>query len=154
MKLRYIIIASIFTFGFFSCNSSTQNDSEVEAAINANLIGDASVEVKDGVAIITGTFEDKKSQDNAIEDAENTFGVKSVIDNSTVLGSMEPNELLDSAVSSIIRPYKDVSAQVQDSTITLSGSIEEKNLNQMLDNLKATNPKKINNNLLVIEEQY
>lgn len=155
MILKQLILACAFISGFgtilSSCNSQTIKDKQIKAQIEADLGKDVTVDVKDGIAIFRGTFKDEVRRDAVIEDSKNIPGVRSVVDSTRVEipVTVNPNEILDSSVNSVVSAYKGVFSQVQDSTITLTGTISKSDLPRLMESLNSLKPKKIDNNLLV-----
>lgn len=155
MILKQLILACAFISGLgiilSSCNSQTRKDTQIKAQIEADLSKDVTVDVKDGIAIFRGTFKDEIRRDAVIEDSKNIPSVKSVVDSTVVEVpvTVDPNEILDSSVSSVVSAYEGVFSQVQDSTIALTGTISESDLPRLMESLNSLKPKKIDNNLLV-----
>jgi hypothetical protein len=58
-----------------------------------------------------------------------------------------PDDVLTEGVKAAIKDYPGVNAGVEKGVITLSGSIEKKNLPELMETLKALRATRINNNL-------
>src|SRR5687767_882153 len=121
----------------------------VEAALRANPeTAGLMVDVKDGVATVSGEAKDEAAKAKATELATAVKGVKSVENNVSVALPPPPVEItaddpLTSAVKDATKDYPTVTATVKDGVISVSGELKSdswKKLKMTLDGLK---PKKV-----------
>lgn len=154
--LAVIMIA--LAVGFVSCKPKDADiKTAVEQAISAipDAAG-ATIEVKDGIATITGEFKDETARIAAETAAKAVKGVKSVVNNGTVAAPVvvAPVEIsadaaLISAVADAVKDFGTVKADVKDGIITLTGEIQKTNLPKLMMSLNALKPKKVDNKLTV-----
>jgi len=147
--------------GFVSCKPKDADiKTAVEQAISA--IPDASgatIEVKDGVATISGEFKDEAAKAAAEAVAKAVKGVKSVVNNGTiaapvVTAPVAPVEVsadaaLISSVADATKDFTTVKADVKDGVVTLTGEIKKTDLPKLMQSLNALKPKKVDNKLTV-----
>jgi hyperosmotically inducible protein len=154
--LAVIMIA--LAVGFVSCKPK---DADIKTAIEQAIsaipdAAGATIEVKDGIATITGEFKDETARIAAETAAKAVKGVKSVVNNGTVAAPVvvAPVEIsadaaLISAVADAVKDFSTVKADVKDGIITLSGEIQKTNLPKLMMSLNALKPKKVDNKLTV-----
>jgi osmotically-inducible protein OsmY len=147
-----IIAAAMLLTGIASCGPK---DAEVKMAVETILKDNPGVmvDVKDGVATLSGKFTDdatKAAAENAIKAVS---GVKSVVDNATVTPPAPPSadESLKSSVSAALQPYSGLNASVQDGVLMLSGTLKKQDLPKVMQLLSALHPKKIVNKATIIK---
>jgi len=122
----------------------------VEAALQANPeTAGLMVDVKDGVATVSGEAKDEAIKAKATELATAVKGVKSVENNVSIAAPPPPpveitaDDPLTSAVKDATKDYPTVTATVKDGVISVSGELKSdswKKLKMALDGLK---PKKV-----------
>ena len=144
--------------GFVSCKPKDADiKTAVEQAISAipDAAG-ATIEVKDGIATITGEFKDETARIAAETAAKAVKGVKSVVNNGTVAApvvvapvEVSADAALISAVADAVKDFGTVKADVKDGIITLTGEIQKTNLPKLMMSLNALKPKKVDNKLTV-----
>jgi hyperosmotically inducible protein len=154
--LAVIMIA--LAVGFVSCKPKDADiKTAVEQAISAipDAAG-ATIEVKDGIATITGEFKDETARIAAETAAKAVKGVKSVVNNGTVAApvvvapvEVSADAALISAVADAVKDFGTVKADVKDGIITLTGEIQKTNLPKLMMSLNALKPKKVDNKLTV-----
>lgn len=154
--LAVIMIA--LAVGFVSCKPKDADiKTAVEQAISAipDAAG-ATIEVKDGIATITGEFKDETARIAAETAAKAVKGVKSVVNNGTVAApvvvapvEVSADAALISAVADAVKDFGTVKADVKDGIITLTGEIQKTNLPKLMMSLNALKPKKVENKLTV-----
>jgi hyperosmotically inducible protein len=154
--LAVIMIA--LAVGFVSCKPKDADiKTAVEQAISAipDAAG-ATIEVKDGIATITGEFKDETARIAAETAAKAVKGVKSVVNNGTVAApvvvapvEVSADAALISAVADAVKDFSTVKADVKDGIITLTGEIQKTNLPKLMMSLNALKPKKVDNKLTV-----
>ena len=161
MKKNLVIIAvALMAFSMPSCKSKVKDadvTTSVETTLKANPdYANVMVEVKDGVATLSGTVNDEASKVAAEASAKNIDGVKSVTNNITVAAPPPPpvvevtaDELLTTSVKDAIKDNTGVMADVKDGVITLTGEIKKTDLPKLMQKLNALKPKKIENKLTI-----
>ena len=153
MKLKRIslslAVATALTFGMASCGPK---DADIKSEIESKLSGNSgvNVDVKDGVATLSGTFMDEASKAAAEAAAKTVKGVKSVVDNATVPPPpapvmISPDDALKNNVSMALKNYSGLMADVSGGVVTLTGQIKKTDLPKVMMAMSALHPKKIVN---------
>lgn len=152
MKRILAILAIVaFTFALPSCKGKSDADlkTAVEAALQTNPdLSGAMVEVKDGVATITGELKDAATQAAVEAAVKGVKGIKSVTNSSTVAPPPAPVEVtvddaLTAAVKDAIKDNAGIAAVVKDGIVTLSGEIKKADLPKLVQKVQALKPKKV-----------
>ena len=161
MKLTKVLmaVAIIATTLFVSCSPK---DADIKATIEEKIkttpaMTGATVEVKDGVATISGEVKDPDCKTMCEKEIIGIKGVKSVVNNCTVPAPPPPpapvviaaDDPLSKAVTDAIKDYPGVKAEVKDGVITLTGDIKKDALKKLMPVLQALKPKKVDNKLTV-----
>ena len=161
MKLTKVLmaVAIIATTSFVSCSPK---DADIKAAIEEKInttpgMMGTSVEVKDGIATISGELKDPDSKVMCEKEVAGVKGVKSVVNNCTVAPPPPPpapvviaaDDPLTKAVMDAIKDYPGVKADVKDGIITLTGDIKKDALKKLMPVLQSLKPKKVDNKLTV-----
>jgi len=142
------IVSSTFT-GCKSKLKDTDIKTAVETAIAANPdLSGLMVDVKDGIATITGQVKDPNAQSALQTLVAAVKGVKSVQNNVTVTPPPPPVEItaddpLTTAVKDATKDFPSVTATVKEGIISVTGELKAdawKKLKMILDGLK---PKKV-----------
>ncbi len=138
--------------------SCKTKDSDIQSSYQKEISNDAqlssiSATVNDGVITLTGQCPDQACRTNAEEKARKTKGVKSVVNNISV-GSPAPVVIEDDAtlrtsVNNVVRNFSGVNADVNGGIVTLRGNIARDDLQRLMPQLHALNPKNIDNQLTV-----
>jgi len=152
-KLLLLFAAIALIIGTTPGCKSKVNDAEIETSAKAALaanpdLKEISVDVKDGIATITGEVKDPDDQTSAQAAVAAVKGVKSVQNNVSVAAPAPSVEItaddpLTVAVRDATKDYPTVTATVKDGVITVSGELKAddwKRLKMKLDGLK---PKKV-----------
>lgn len=143
--------------GFFQLQSCKEKnkDADINAAIqsktqtDANLAG-VNATVADGVVTLTGQCADENCKTNAESAVKDIDGVKKVVNNITVAPvNINPDQELTSGVQRITARYEGVEGEVNDGVITLRGQLKRDSLQQLMMDLNALRPKKIENQLVL-----
>ena len=136
-----------------SCKSQEKKDAAAKATIEATLNPGATVDVKDGVATLNGTFPDDATKMAAVEAAKKVADVKSVVDNSTVPAPapvvISPDQALTTSVNEVIAKYPGVTAQVMNGVVTLTGTTNRADLQNLMQALNELHPAKVENKLTI-----
>jgi hypothetical protein len=154
-KSLFLLIFAI-SVAFVSCKPK---DADIKTAIEQAIaaVPDASnavIDVKDGVATITGEFKDDATK-AAIETAAKAVkGVKSVVNNGTVTPPPPPvtisaDDTLIKGVADAVKDFTTVKVDVKDGVVTLTGEIKKASLPKLMQSLMALKPKKVDNKLTV-----
>lgn len=146
-------LATGLTTGFISCKSQEKKDAEAKAKIEAAAPG-VTVEVKDGVATLSGTVADDAAKAAAEDAAKKVEGVKSVVNNTAVTPPpapvvINPDEALITAANAAVKDFPGVTASVAAGVVTLNGEIKKADLPKLMQAVNAIKPKKVDNKLVV-----
>lgn len=149
------LVAGLAT-GMTSCKSQDKKDAEAKAKIEAAAPG-VVVEVKDGVATLSGEVADGAAKTAAEEAAKKVDGIKSVVNQTTVTPPapapapvvINPDDALTTAASAAIKEYSGVTVTVKDGIVTLNGEIKKADLPKLMQKVNEIKPKKVENKLTV-----
>lgn len=157
--LQLGIVLTLSSGAFFTaCNnqpkdSKIQSDFSDKAKSNPQL-ANITASVNEGVLTLNGQCPDENCRSSAEQAAREVKGVKSVVNNISVTPATAPVVVADDAtlknsVNDVVKKYKDVNADVQNGEVTLRGSIKRDDLQKLMMDLNALNPKKVNNQLTI-----
>jgi hyperosmotically inducible periplasmic protein len=128
-------------------------DADVKALIETALKADpmaanTTVDVKDGVATISGECKDDACKAHCAEMVKGIKGVKEVVNNCTVAPPPPPVEItaddpLTKAVTDAIKSFPGISATVKDGVVSLVGSITKLDKQKLMMAINALKPKKV-----------
>ena len=162
-SLLLIAAVALMSSSIPACKSKVKDadiDTAAEAALasNPDLKG-LSVDVKDGVATITGEVKDATAQAAAQSAVAAVKGVKSVQNNVTVASptatapvTITPDDPLAAGVKDATKDFPSVTATVNEGVIAVSGELKAddwKKLKMSLDGLK---PKRVDASALKISK--
>ncbi len=158
MKLQLSrMLLLLFAIGLFSttivgCKNKAK-DADIKTAIEAALVDNPAaegviVDVKDGVATISGQLKDQASKDAITTIVTGVKGVKSVVNNATVAVAPPPptisaDDALTTAVTDALKAFPGVTATVKDGVISLSGKIAKADRQKLMMVLQSLKPKKV-----------
>ncbi len=155
LSIGLLLVAAIAT----SCKSSTEKDAAAKLSIEKTLDPGISVQVKDGVATVTGVFIDEASREKALKDIKATSGIKSVVDQSEISQApatpspeavtIHADDQLNNDLKTVLSAFPNVQSSVKDGVVTLTGSVERNVLPQLMQAVNATHPKKVENQLQI-----
>ncbi|MFA6058388.1 MAG: BON domain-containing protein [Taibaiella sp.] len=153
--LAFAIVAGLAT-GITSCKSQEKKDAAAKAKIEA-LVPGVSVEVKDGVATLSGEMDSDAAKAAAADAAKGVEGVKSVVNNTTIHEAapppapvvINPDEALITASMAVLKEYPGVVSAVKDGVITLTGEIKKADWMKLKPALDALRPKKVENKMTI-----
>jgi hyperosmotically inducible periplasmic protein len=156
LKLSWFSIF-ICLLGFFQLQSckGKNRDTEINTAIQSKIQTDANLTgvnatVADGVVTLAGQCADENCKTNAENAIKDIDGVKKVVNNITVAPvTINPDQELSSGVQRITARYEGVQGEVNDGVITLRGQLKRDSLQQLMMDLNALRPKKIDNQLVL-----
>lgn len=130
-------------------------DAEIQTAINSktqtdpNLAG-VSATVVNGEVTLTGSCADEPCRQNAEKAVKDVDGVKKVVNNITVAPvTVTPDTQLESSVKEVASRYEGVQASVSDGVVTLRGTVKRDQLQNLMQDINALRPKRIDNQLVI-----
>jgi len=143
--------------GMTSCKSQEKKDAEAKAKIEAAAPG-VVVDVKDGVATLSGEVTDEAAKTAAEEAAKKVEGVKSVVNQTTVAPPpapapapvvVNPDDALNTAAAAAIKEYPGVTVTVKEGVVTLNGETKKADLPKLMQKVNEIKPKKVENKMTV-----
>lgn len=155
MKLSKILMGLLLSISVLaiSCKS---NDADIKTDAQKVLPAEARVEVMDGVATLSGEFKDEASKNNAVEALAKFKGVKSVVNNASVMQSTAPEQIdtasdmmLNNGVNDATKDFPTVKAEINGGVITLTGEINKSSLPKLMMAINELKPRKIENRLTI-----
>lgn len=157
-KIVTILSLSALTL-FVSCKPS---DTDVQKNVTEVLKTSPGVivEVKDGVATLTGNVEDPVIASAAVAAAEKVKGVKSVTNNVMVTPApvapqpqvaITPDEMLNNAVKDATKDFPGITTTVTDGVIAVNGTLSASKWKTLKMSLDALQPKKVDAKGLTIK---
>jgi hyperosmotically inducible periplasmic protein len=161
----FMIAFAAMAISFASCKSSPK-DADIKAAVETALKADPMaaglmVDVKDGVATLSGQCKDNDCKTHCAELVKGIKGVKSVVDNCTIEPPPPPvvpvvtdaaADALTKAVTDALKDFPGVVGTVKDQVLTLTGEIAKDKVQKLmisLNALKAMGLKSIDSKSLV-----
>ena len=162
MKRFFLQLGLLFTLSLgvllTACNnqpkdSKIASDFGEKAKLNHQLLS-VTATVTEGIITLARQSQDANCTSSAEQAAREIKGVKSVVNTIVVSPTTAPvvvadDNTLKNNVDEAIKPYKDVTADVQNGEITLRGSIVRDDLQKLMMDLNGLNPKKVTNQLTV-----
>ena len=158
MKLKLprilLMVCAIALLGATSTGcKKKQSDADIKAAVETALKAEpmstvTMVDVKDGVATLSGECKDDMCKASCEKTAAAVKGVKSVVNNLTVVAPPPPpvvaaDDPLTSAVNDALKAFSGVSATVKDGIISVTGKIAKADRQKLMMALQALKPKKV-----------
>jgi len=159
-KILFIGLALI-SLNLLACKPK---DSDIKAAVEQKINGMADIanpviEVKDGVATISGVCKDEATKQTFETSVSTVKGVVSVVDNCTLIppppiAQTSPvltasDSLLVKGVMDATKDFPGVKSTVKEGVITLTGEIKKSSLPKLMMTLNSLKPKKVENQLEV-----
>ncbi len=165
MKLTKLLmaIAIVSTVSFVSCGPKDADiQTAVQAKINAmpDMVKGATVEVKDGVATLSGECKDEMCKAECEKAAKEVKGVKSVVSNFTIAAPPPPppapvvitaDDPLTKGVTDATKDFPGVTATVNDGVVSVTGEISKANWKKLKMALDGLRPKKVDGSGLTIK---
>lgn len=140
-------LALAVSFGSTSCKKKISDaDLTTQATTVVSANPNATVEVKDGVAHLSGTFASQADKDAMIAKLKATEGIKDVMDMATVAAPtpVTTTSAVDPAnvqkVKDALKDFPSVKADVVNGELTLTGNVspeQAKKIKQSVDALKV-----------------
>ncbi|MEC5157756.1 BON domain-containing protein [Chryseobacterium sp. MP_3.2] len=149
-------LALAVSFGSISCKKKvTDAELQTQATTVVTSNPNASVEVKDGTAHLSGTFADQASKDSMIASLKAIPGVKEVMDMSTVaeavvvetVSAVDP--MVQQKVTDAVKDFPSVNVEVVNGELTLTGNISPAQAKQVKMSVDALQAGKVNYNYTV-----
>lgn len=148
-------LALAVSFGSISCKKKvTDAELQTQATTIVTSNPNASVEVKDGTAHLSGTFADQAEKDNMIASLKAIPGVKDVMDMSTVAPVVvETTAAVDPAnvqkVTDALKDFPSVTSEVVNGELTLTGNVSPEQARKIKMSVDALQVGKVNYNYTV-----
>ena len=149
-------LALAVSIGSISCKkkvSDAELQTQATTVVTANP--NASVEVKDGTAHLSGTFADQASKDNMIASLKAIPGVKDVMDMSTIAAPVvvettsEVDPMVQQKVTDAVKDFPSVKVEVINGELTLTGNVSPAQARQVKMSVDALKAGKVNYNYTV-----
>ena len=155
MRKNFLLATLVFASLLCSCKAS---DSKIQEAarVSATAIDPGvNVAVNDGVVTLTGEVKDQATQDALANSVKDVKGVKSVVNNTTVIASqveVNPDNLIRAAIEEnfLQKGIRGVDFTVAGGVVTLTGEISRNDLQKVMQAANEAKPKKVNNELKII----
>lgn len=146
-------LALTVSFASISCNKKVSDaDLQTQATTVVTSNPNATVEVKDGTAHLSGTFEDQAAKDQMIASLKAIPGIKDVMDMSTVAPAV-PVNTVDPAnmqkVTDALKDFPSAKAEVVNGELTLTGNVSPAQAQKIKMSMDGLQIGKYNNNLTV-----
>ncbi|GAB0156957.1 hypothetical protein CHRYSEOSP005_22250 [Chryseobacterium sp. Alg-005] len=153
-------LAVAVSFGSVSCKKKVSDaDLQTQATTVVTSNPNASVEVKDGVAHLSGTFADQASKDAMIAQLKAINGVKDVMDMSTIAAPapaaapVDTTSAVDPAiqqkVQDAVKDFPSVKVEVVNGELTLTGNVSPQQARKIKESVDALKVGKVNYNYTV-----
>ena len=127
-------------------DADVENAAEAALASNDNLKG-LSVNVKDGIATITGEVKNESEKTAAETAVKSVNGVKSVQNNVTVAAAapveITGDDALTKGVRDATKDYPSVKATVNEGVISVSGELKSDQWRKLKEALDGLKPKRV-----------
>lgn len=158
--MKKLIAASILvltvSFTSVACKKKvTDADLQTQATTVVTANPQATVEVKDGTAHLSGTFEDEASRDQMIASLKAIPGIKDVMDMSKIEAPVvvETVSAVDPAVqqkvTDAVKDFPSVSVEVVNGELTLTGNVSPEQARKIKMSVDALQAGKVNYNYTV-----
>ncbi|HVG41662.1 MAG TPA: BON domain-containing protein [Chitinophagaceae bacterium] len=150
----------LFTgLSFQSCGNKTK-DSDIQTSFNEKARADASLAnvsatVNEGVITLSGQCPDATCKTNAETSAKGVKGVKSVVNNITVMAPPPPptvdsDENIRSTARTIAQKYPGITADVQNGRVVLRGTVKSRDeLQRVMMAFNEANIRGVDNQITV-----
>lgn len=150
-------LALAVSFGSISCKKKVSDaDLQTQATTVITTNPTATVEVKEGVAHLGGTFATQEEKDAAIKSLKEIKGVKDVHDMATVEVVPPPVEtasvadpMIQQKVQDAVKDFPTVKVETMNGELTLTGTATPEQARKIKESVDALKIGKYNNNLVV-----
>ena len=146
-------LALAVSIGSISCKKKVSDaDLQTQATTVVTSNPNASVEVKDGQAHLSGTFADQASKDQMIASLKAIPGIKDVHDMSTVamvetVSAVDP--AVQQSVADAVKDFPSVKVEVVNGELTLTGNVSPEQARKIKMSVDALKVGKVNYNYTV-----
>ncbi|WP_343663930.1 BON domain-containing protein [Chryseobacterium mucoviscidosis] len=148
-------LAIAVSFGAVSCKKKVSDaDLQTQATTVVTANPSASVEVKDGVAHLSGTFETQEAKDAMIKQLKAITGVKEVMDMATVAPAVTAttpvetksavDPMVQQKVQDAVKDIPGVKVEVVNGELTLTGSVSSADARKVKESVDALKVGKVN----------
>ncbi|MDQ0593095.1 hyperosmotically inducible protein [Chryseobacterium ginsenosidimutans] len=153
-------LAMAVSFGAVSCKKKV-SDADLQTQATTVVVNNpsASVEVKEGVAHLSGTFETQEAKEAMIKQLKAINGVKDVMDMATVapatpaVAPVQTNTAVDpmvqQKVQDALKDFPAVKVEVVNGELTLTGNVSSADARKIKESIDALKIGKYNNKLVV-----
>lgn len=153
-------LAIAVSFGSVSCKKKV-SDADLQTQATTVVVSNpnASVEVKDGVAHLSGTFETQEAKDAMIKQLKAINGVKEVMDMATVAPAATAAPAIETQsavapevqqkVQDAVKDIPGVKVAVVNGELTLTGNISSSDARKVKESVDALKVGKVNYNYTV-----
>ncbi|MCE3076521.1 BON domain-containing protein [Chryseobacterium gwangjuense] len=151
-------LAIAVSFGSISCKKKISDaDLQTQATTIVTSNPNASVEVKDGVAHLSGTFADEQSKNAMIAQLKTVNGIKEVMDmtkiEAPVVAPVATSSAVDPAVQQkvqdAVKDFPSVKVEVVNGELTLTGNVSSLQARKIKESVDALKVGKVNFNYTV-----
>lgn len=153
-------LAIAVSFGAISCKKKVSDaDLQTQATTIVTSNPGASVEVKDGVAHLSGTFANQAEKDAMIAKLKAVSGVKEVMDMATIAPAMPEaapvattsavDPAIQQKVKDAVKDFPSVKVEVVNGELSLTGNVSPQQARKIKESVDALKVGKYNNNLIV-----
>lgn len=147
-------LALAVSFGSISCKKKvTDAELQTQATTVVTSNPNATVEVKDGTAHLSGTFADQASKDQMIASLKAIPGVKDVMDMSTIEAPVVVTDAVDPAnvmkVTDALKDFPSAKAEVINGELTITGNVSPEQARKIKMSVDAMQVGKVNYNYTV-----
>jgi hyperosmotically inducible protein len=151
LAIAFLVLASLL----YSCKASDSKIQEAARVTATAIDPGVNVAVNDGVVTLTGEVKDQATQEALANSVKDVKGVKSVVNNTTVIASeveVNPDNLIRAAIeeSFLQKGIRDVDFTVAGGVVTLTGEVSRNDLQKVMQAANEAKPKKVNNQLKII----
>jgi hyperosmotically inducible periplasmic protein len=153
-------LAIAVSFGSVSCKKKV-SDADLQTQATTVVVSNpnASVEVKDGVAHLSGTFETQEAKDAMIKQLKAINGVKEVMDMATVAPAATSSPAIETQsavapevqqkVQDAVKDIPGVKVEVVNGELTLTGNVSSSDARKVKESVDALKVGKVNYNYTV-----
>lgn len=150
MKMKTIIGSAFIacTLFFASCGPKDADINKNVAENVQSVTPGISTDVKDGVATLSGQVKDEATRTAAEDAAKKASGVKSVVNNITVVVpepvvTISPDNALQTGINDVMKDFPGATAVATNGEILVTGTLSAEKWKRLKISLDALNPKKV-----------
>ncbi len=142
----------VMVAGLFALQSCKPKDADIQKEVDTAIVSVEGItaQVADGVVTLTGTVASDMDKNAAEASAKEVKGVKSVNNMISVVPPIISNDaVLQQGLQTALANFSTVQGAVQDSVITLTGTIKRADLPKVIEAVQVLRPKKVENQITV-----